>query len=128
MFHLFFGDTISVLTTVAVLGTLALIAISFKNSREIKSWGRLILILIIVGTAISGLAAMRDAYMTAQAAFSVSSLQSTICSLAGGLIFLTGLLALFIRNQSFRRFSFHLISIIFLAQVLVIEVSRIVLY
>ena len=125
MLYLFFGDVFSTLTTAAILGMVTLIAIAMMKRNQIQKWGRLILLFVVVGTAISGLSAMRDAYMTTQAVFSVSSLQSTICSLAGGLIFLTALLALFIRKQAFRRFGFQLISILFLVQVLVIEVSRI---
>ena len=125
MFLLYFGDLLSMMTTVTVLGMLALIVFTFAKGEKIKKWGRLILLFIIVGTAISGLAAMRDAYMTEQAIFSVSGIQSTLCSLAGGLIFLTGILALFVKKQTFRRLCFHFISVLFIAQVLVIEVSRI---
>lgn len=125
MFLLYFGDTFSILTSIIVLGMFAFIALAFAKGKKIEKWGRLILFFIIAGTAISGLAAMRDAYMTDQATFSVSGIQSTLCSLAGGLIFLTGLLALFVKKQTFRRFSFHFISVLFIAQVLIIEVSRI---
>lgn len=125
MINLFFGDAISMLTTTAVLGMFAFIAISFVKWDRIQKWGRLIFIFVVAGTAISGLAATRDAYMTNQAAFSVTSMQSTVCSLAGGLIFMTAILALFIRKQAFRRFGFRLISFFFVAQVFVIEVSRI---
>jgi hypothetical protein len=126
MFQLFFGDLFSILTAVAVLGMLAIIALTIVNRNKIEKWGWLIFLFIIVGTAISGLAAMRDAYMTAQATFSVSSMQSTLCSLAGGLIFLSGFLALFVKKQTFRRFGFYFISVLFITQVLIIEVSRIV--
>lgn len=125
MLNLFFGNAFSTLTTAAILAMFAFMTIALMKRNQIQKWGRLILLFVVVGTAISGLSAMRDAYMTAQAVFSVSSLQSTICSLAGGLIFLTAILALFIRKQAFRRFGFAIISIFFLAQVLVIEVSRI---
>ena len=99
MFLLYFDDLFSIVTTLTVLGMLAFITITFVKSKNIKKWGRLILFFVIVGTAISGLAAMRDAYMTDQATFSVSGIQSTLCSLAGGLIFLTGLLALFVKTR-----------------------------
>lgn len=125
MINLFFSNAFSSLTTMSILGMVALITIAFTKKDRIQKWGRLIFLFVLVGTAISGMAAFRDAYMTDQAVFSVSSLQSTICSLIGGCIFLTAILALFIRKQSFRRVVFQLISIFFLAQVLVVEVSRI---
>lgn len=127
MFNLFFGDLFSALTTVFVLGMLVFATISFLKRYRIEKWGRRILVFILVGTAISGLSAMRDAYMTNSALFSVSSIQSEICSLAGGLIFLIGLAAIFIRNQKFRKMSFHLISVFFIVQVITIEASRIAL-
>ena len=127
MITLFAGDIISILTTTLVLAMLAFIFVSFTKRRNIQKWGRLILILVLVGTAISGLSATRDAYMMDGALFAPDSMQSTICSLVGGLIILTGLVSLFVRKQNFRKISFHLISMAFLLQVVTVEASRIAL-
>ena len=128
MFGLYFGSVVSVLTTVFVLALMALLVLSVTQRGQIQKWGRRILVFVLVGTAISGLSATRDAYMMSGAVFSVSSLQSTVCSIAGGLIFLTGIVSLFVRKQAFRRVGFFLISGFFLVQVLTVEASRIVLH
>jgi len=127
MFNLFFGDLFSAITTVFVLGMFIFIVVTLMQHHKIEKWGKLILIFILVGTAVSGLSAMRDAYMTDNALFSASSTQSTVCSLLGGLIFLTGLINIFVRNQKFRKLGFHLISIFFIIQVFTIEATRVVL-
>lgn len=127
MSALYFANPISLLTIAAVLAVLAFIAVALVRRKDVRHWGRLVLVLVLAGTAISGLSATRDAYMTADALFAVESLQSTLCSVAGGLIFLAGLVTIFVRRQSFRKFSFFFISMLFVAQVLTVEASRIVL-
>lgn len=125
MFNMFFGNIFALLTTVLVLILLAFISLTLVRRDEIKKWGRLILIIILAGTAVSGLCATRDAYMTESALFSINSMQSVVCSIAGGLIFLAGVISIFIKNQKFRKISFSLISILFIIQVITIEASRI---
>ena len=127
MFKLFFGDVISVLTTAFVLAMLVFIVLTYKNRANIDKWGRRILLFILVGTAISALSATRDGFATASAMFAMMSIQSLICAAAGALIFLAGLVAIFVRNQKFRRAGFQIISVLFIVQVLAIEVSRTVL-
>lgn len=127
MFNMFFGNIFALLTTVLVLILLAFISLTLVRRDEIKKWGRLILIIILAGTAVSGLCATRDAFMTESALFSINSMQSVVCSIAGGLIFLAGVIAIFIKNQKFRKISFSLISILFIIQVITIEVTRIIL-
>jgi peptidoglycan/LPS O-acetylase OafA/YrhL len=106
---------------------LLFIFVSILNHPKIHRWGRPILLLIVVGTAISGIAAVRDAYMMENALFATEGMQSMICSVAGGLIFLTGLIAIFIRNQKYRKAGYFFIVTLFLIQVVTIEGSRIML-
>jgi uncharacterized membrane protein len=127
MLHLFFGSVMSVITTVFVLALLAFAVIAFKKRGDIGRWGRLILIFILAGTAVSAFSATRDAYMMENALFAPDGLQSLVCSVAGGLIFLTGIVSLFVKNQKFRKAAFQLISVFFIVQVLTVEVSRIIL-
>ena len=127
MLILYFGSVISILTTVFIFALLTLVAVSIIKRKKISRWGRLILIFILTGTAVSAFSATRDAYMMENSLFAPMSIQSLICSIAGGLIFLTGLVSIFVKKQSFRRFSFHLISLLFLAQVISIEATRVIL-
>ncbi|MPN29691.1 hypothetical protein SDC9_177144 [bioreactor metagenome] len=127
MLDLFFGDIYAVLTTVFVLVMLAFIIIVFIKRRSIEKWGRLILVFVLAGTIISALSAARDAFMMENALFALTSAQALICSVTGGLIYLIGLVSIFVRKQSFRRISFQLISVLFIIQVITIEASRITL-
>jgi len=125
MFNLFFGDLFSTLTTVFVLIVLVYAIATVMNRDKIQHWGRRVFIFILLGTAISGLSATRDAYMTDIALFAPEGLQSSICSIAGGLIFLTGIVLFFVRKQDFRRKGFFFITVLFVIQVITIEASRI---
>ena len=125
MFNLFFGDLFSTLTTVFVLIVLVYAIATVMNRDKIQHWGRRVFIFILLGTAISGLSATRDAYMTDIALFAPEGMQSSICSVAGGLIFLTGVVLLFMRKQDFRRKGFYFITALFVIQVITIEASRI---
>ncbi len=124
MYNLYFGDLWSVLTLVLVSGTLVFMAAVMRRRERITHWGRLVAVFILVGTTISAFAAMRDGYGTDNAVFSMTSAQSNLCSLAGGLIFVVGLCCLFWKRQPVRRLCFFVISVAFALQVLTIEVSR----
>jgi hypothetical protein len=127
MFNLFFGDLMSSITSVFVICQVIFIISCIVNRGRIDKWGRLILAFIIIGTAISGLSATRDAYMMENAQFSVESIQSIICSIAGAAIFLMGFVSILVKNQKFRKSVFFLVSLLFTIQVLVIEASRIIM-
>jgi hypothetical protein len=127
MLNLYFGSLFSIITTILVLAMLIFIVHTFKTRSSVNKWGRLIILFIIVGTAISAFSALRDNYAAADALFSMTSLQSNLCSIAGGAIFLTGIISIFLRNQSLRKVCFFIISALFICQVLVIEMSRVVI-
>ena len=60
--------------------------------------------------------------------FNVKSVQSVICSICGGVIFLAGLSALFVPHQTYRFWVFAVLSAAFTVKVLTIEVSRVILH
>lgn len=127
MIQLYFKDAVTTITTVLVLGLILLAGGLILKRQKVQKWGKFILIFIVLGTAVSGLSAARDLYMMDGALFTVSSFQSTVCSILGGLIFLSGLIALFFKNQKVKRCIFYLISGFFTVQVLTIEISRLFL-
>jgi len=122
MIEFFFNDIFATMTTVLVV---ALLATSYKlhTMQNFRRWGLAILVFILFGTFVSMTAAMRDAYATESAMFAMTSLQSNLCSIAGMLIFLSGVFAIFLRRQ--RKNIFTIIRVLFLFQVIVIEGSRI---
>lgn len=121
MIEFFFNDIFATMTTVLAV---TLLAASYKlhTTPNFPRWGLAILVFILLGTFVSMTAAMRDAYATENAMFAMTSLQSNLCSIAGMLIFLSGVVAVFLRRQ--RKTIFTVISVLFLFQVLVIEGSR----
>lgn len=127
MLGLYFGDVISVVTILLVVGLAVMAVLALKNGAKVTKWGRLIALFIVLGTAISALSATRDAYATQQAVFAMTSTQSTICSIAGGAIYLTGIVCIFLKKQEARRIGFIMITALFAVQVLTVEVSRAVI-
>ena len=125
MKELYFANVVSVLTILLVIATIVFAALAIRNGAKITKWGRLIALFIIVGTAISALSATRDAYAMDNAVFAMDSLQSTICSIAGGALYLTGLVCIFLKKQPARRVGFAIIAALFMAQVLTVEISRV---
>ena len=125
MFNLYFGNLFSILTTALVVIMLVFITISFSTRKRILHWGWRILLFILIGTAISGLSAMRDAYMSETALFAPESMQSLVCSVAGCLIFLIGFVVIFVRKQEFRKTCYFIIAVLFIIQVITVEISRI---
>ncbi len=127
MINLYFRDIFSMLTILLVLINIIFIVNSILGHQKIKYWGRRILLFVFVGTTISGLAAVRDAYMTEKGIFNPEGMQSNICSISGALIFLLSFISIFIKNQKFRKAAYFVIAILFILQVLTIEMSRIFL-
>jgi len=127
MIHLYLKDAVTTITTVLVIGLILFAGALILKRNQVEKWGKFILIFIVLGTAVSGLSATRDLYMTSEALFTVSSFQSTVCSILGGLIYLSGLIALLVKKQKVRRIIFFLISSFFMIQVMTIEISRLLL-
>ena len=125
MLGLYFGDVVSVITILLVIGLAVLAVLALKNGAKVTKWGRLIALFIVVGTAISALSATRDAYATQQAVFAMDGMQSMICSIAGGAIYLTGIVCIFLKKQAARRIGFTAIAVLFAVQVLTVEISRV---
>ena len=125
MLGLYVGDVYAVLTFLFVVGLIVFSFSVLKARVRIEKWGRLVGLFILFGTVVSGLSAMRDKYGTTEGLFAMDSLQSSICSLAGGLIFFIGILTLIIKKQTFRKSAFQVVSLLFMVQVLTIELSRI---
>ena len=125
MIDLYFRDVVSVITITLVLAMLTFIVLSVtQQGAKIQRWGRLVALFIVVGMAVSALSATRDAYAAPGAVFAMDSMQSLMCSVAGGAIVLIGLVSLFLKKQAARKVCFHIISGLFVAQVLVVEISR----
>jgi len=125
MIQLYFGDVITRLTTCLILAILTWIALVIHKRNSIRRWGWLMFSFILAGTLVSALSATRDAFMTESALFLPSGMQAAVCSAAGALIFLTGIVFLFVKKTRFRRLGFFWMAALFVLQVAVVEISRI---
>ena len=127
MIDLYFRDAVTIITIGLVLAMLAFIVISITHGTKVTKWGRLIALFVVAGIAISALSATRDAYATQGALFAMDSMQSLVCSIAGGAIVLAAIVSIFLKRQGAKRVCFHIISALFVVQVLAVEISRVAL-
>lgn len=125
MLNLFFADAVSTITTILSLGLVAFLVWTAVRGRHVEAWGRRTLLAVVVGTALSGLSATRDAFMMDNALFTLTSAQSLICAIAGGAICLLGLTALVVRRQGWRKAVFHSVAALLVVQIATIEGTRI---
>lgn len=135
---LYFGSALKVQTLVLMLALAAFIAVSLARRGSVEHWGRRILILAALGLVVCTLAATRDGYhlsvqnaidgSVAAGLFTVKSVQSIVCCVCGGVIFLGGLSAVFVHNQTYRYWVFVALSAAFAVKVLTIEASRVILH
>ncbi len=124
MINLYFRDAVSVITICMVLAMLAFIVLSAVRGEKVTKWGRLIAMFMVVGVAISAVSATRDAYAMPNALFAMDSMQSLVCSIAGGAIAVTAIVSIFLKKQPAKRVCFHIMSALFVVQVLTVEISR----
>ena len=127
MLTLFFANPVSVVTTAVLIAILMIAILAFRRRLAISKWGRLLLLLILIGTAASATSAMRDSYGAEGALFPMDGMITFLCGVAGGLIYLTGLVCLFLRRQNIRRAGFFIAAALMAAQTAVVEGSRVLL-
>jgi len=124
--NLYFGNLLSIISTLLVIGIFIYIGVTVEKQNEIKSFGRRIAILALWGLLICIFVATRDGYvLSVQASidtgvlpglFTVDSIQSTLCSLGGAVIAFCSLSSIFV-----------ILAATILLKTLVIEISRVLL-
>lgn len=126
-----------IITGIAVAALIFYVAVMWSRREKVEKWGRYVALLWGFGLFICCLAATRDNYYlsvqnmidssTQVGLFTVSSIQSNICCILGGLNFLIGLLTLIIRKQNWRKVFFFILSADVIIKIFIIELSRIFL-
>jgi hypothetical protein len=127
MLTLFFANPVSVVTTLVLVAILTILILTFLRRSAISNWGRLLALIILIGTAASATSAARDGYAMEGALFPVDGAITLICGVAGGMIYLTGLVCLIWRRQSVRRAGFFVAAGLMAVQIAVVEGSRVLL-
>lgn len=133
---LYFGNTVSTVTTLMVILMYAGIGYSVYNRANIQFWGRRTLVLAIYGLVICCFAAARDGFdktvqnaidgSCAQGIFSLISAPTVAAYIGAAAIALSGIATLFSKNQQFREICFYIMSGGVTLKVMAIELARII--
>ncbi len=125
---MYFGSLFAILTTALVAAMIVFIVLAVRNRERIPKWGKWIALFVLAGTVVSAFSATRDNFGFEGALFAMDSMQSLLCSIFGGAIFGTAFVSIFFRkNQAYKRRCFYIMSALFIANVAVVEASRIML-
>ncbi len=128
MLKLYFGSVFSTISTLlAVTFTVFFVLVTARRVC-INHWGLLTLAMFLLGLLMSMMSGMKDGMGSPASIIPNKHWVMTALCVLGGLAFLSGLLALIIRNQSFWQVSFYLLSAIIILKVLLTEAYRIVHY
>ena len=132
--NLYFGDFTVTMSTILLLVLLGFIGQTIFKYKSVVYWGRQIAIVGLLGLLVCCLVATRDEYhLSVQASFdagvtaglfTIGSIQSILCCICGGVIALTSLSCIFVKNQKYRKMVFFILSSAVIIKVIVIEISR----
>lgn len=132
---LYFGNAITIVTTVLTVGLIVYLISTVLRRESIQFWGRQTLLVFFWGLLVCCLAATRDGYVgsvqylidgTMQpGVIGVFSVPGIIAMVCGGLIFLSGLLSIFIHGQNVRQVLYYVMSGSIIAKILTVEITRI---
>lgn len=137
MFNLFFGNVVTGISTILVLGVIIFSIITIVKQKAINHWGRRVAFLVVLGLLVCILVAIRDNYYLSvmsmtnpniiPGVFTAESIQSTLCSLGGAIIAFCSISSIFIRRKGYLKTMFFILSTTIILKTLVIEISRIAL-
>lgn len=135
--ELYLGNIITSISSLSIISIWIYIGYTYIKRNTIKTWGRRVLCIALWGLGVCILAATRDGYhYSVQAAigesievglFTLPSIQSRLCTLAGAVIGFATLSSLFIRKQGYWKVMFFILSSTIIFKTLLIEASRIVM-
>lgn len=128
MLKLYFGSVFSAISTLLAIAFTVFFVLVTARRESISHWGLLTLVMFFLGLIMSMMSGMKDGMGSPASVIPMKHWLMTALCVLGGLAFLSGLLALIIRNQAFWQVSFYLLSAIIILKVLLTEVYRIVHY
>ncbi|MDD8048458.1 MAG: hypothetical protein PHH04_02525 [Thomasclavelia sp.] len=133
---MYFENFVTSATSVMLIGMIGFIIYTIVNRNNIDYWGRRVLFVAAFGLLICCFGAARDGLdKTIQFSidgscnpgiFSLTSIPIIIASIAGGVIFVTGIATLFLKTQDVRQILFYIMSSAILIKIVVIEIGRII--
>lgn len=131
---LYFGNGITIVTTLLLLGLIIYMILLIKNRENIISWGRRTLLLCAWGLIICCTAATRDGLhltiqnaidrSTAPGLFPIVSIPTVIGTVGAALIILAGIFSIFAHKQNTRRILCFICMSGIVLKIAVIELFR----
>lgn len=128
MIKLFFGNTASIISTVLMAVFALFFGLVLQRRTVIIHWGILVLFLFVLGLCMSVISGIKDKTGTPLTLIPAGHWVMTALCILGGLSFLTGMAALFIRKQSFWQIGFFTLSAIIIIKIILTESFRITDY
>ena len=128
MQKLYFGNVNTIISTLLVAAFAVFFSLVTRNRANISHWGIFTLVMFFLGLAMSMMSGMKDGMGTAASILPSKHWITIVLMVAGGLGFLSGLLALIIRNQAYWQASFYILSSIIIVKVILTESFRIIHY
>lgn len=136
MLKLYFGNSVTIISTLLLGLNIGYILWGYLSRAAIQKWGMITLIFILLHGALWYFANVRDLYSNSiiyatdgsvgMGLFSVSSIQSIVFWVASVVIWILGIISIF--KPQYRQNIFFIIVVVSLAQIAIIEGSRIWLY
>lgn len=125
MIKLYFGSVPSILSTLFIVAFAVFFGWVTARRASIGNWGTLVLVLFIFGLLMSFMSGTKDGIATEASVIPMGHWVMAALCILGGLAFLAGIIALFVRRQEFWQVSFYLLSGIVIAKTLLTEGFRI---
>ena len=133
---LYFGNTVTTVTTIMILVLLGFIGESIANRTNINYWGRRSLFLLAYGLVICCFAAARDGLdktiqntidgSCAPGMFSLVSIPNLIGCIGAAVIIIAAIATPIARSQHMRQIWFYVMSSGIMMKILVMEAARII--
>ena len=133
---LYFGNTVTTVTTIMILVLLGFIGESIANRTSINYWGRRSLFLLSYGLVICCFAAARDGLdktiqntidgSCAPGMFSLVSIPNLIGCIGAAIIIIAAVATPIAKSQHMRQIWFYVMSSGVMLKILVMEVARII--
>lgn len=134
---LYFGNTVTAVTTIMILVLLGFIGESIANRTNINYWGRRSLFLLAYGLVICCFAAARDGLdktiqntidgSCAPGMFSLVSIPNLIGCIGAAIIIIAAIATPIAKSQHMKQIWFYVMSGGVMSKILVMEVARIII-
>lgn len=128
MLKLYFGSISSIISSLQIIFFGVFFWLVTERRATISKWGILVLIVFFFGLFMSMMGGMKDGMGTPASLIPQKHWVMAALCILGGLAFIAGIAAIFIRRQIYWQVSFYLLSAIILLKVVVTEGYRIYTY